>query len=205
MTPARDIDQLWLAALQEVVQRAAHEVKDALNGVSLNLEVIRSRSTGADGDRSRNSLAGFAASAAEQLDLLSARTEALLFLSRPQRPANGPVDVAVTLKHLASLLVPAAKADGVSLSVAGYQASAPTTASAVVTRLALAEGLLTLVNGGGAGRCRLETGAEPVVRFSHESAGTCSLDPAIARTIAQHGIRQETPGSELILRFPGNS
>ena len=38
-----DIDTLWLRTLEEVVNRAAHEVKDSLNGVSLNVEVVRSR------------------------------------------------------------------------------------------------------------------------------------------------------------------
>jgi signal transduction histidine kinase len=208
------LDELWLATLQEVVQKAAHEVKDALNGVSLNLEVIRSRSARVDSDVS--SLASFATAATEQLEALSARTEALLFLSRPQRPGNGPVDVAVTLKHLASLLVPAAKSDGGFLSVEGTQRPAPTAASTVATRLALAAGLLALTkeegstggeagHGGPRGRCQLESGEKIVVRFSHESAGTCRLEPAVASAITEQGIQNGGSGSDLLLVFPGYS
>jgi signal transduction histidine kinase len=202
-----DIDLLWLQTLQDVVQKAAHEVKDALNGVSLNLEVIRSRSERGNADW--GGMSGFATSAAEQFELLSERTEALLFLSRPQR-ANGAVDVAITLKHLASLLVPAAKSDGGFLAVEGPQSSVPTSASTAATRLALAAGLLALTKEGepgraSGGRCRLESGDEIVVRFSHEPAGTCSLDPAVASALAEHSIHSKRSGSDLILVFPGHS
>jgi hypothetical protein len=192
-----DLDNLWLATLQEITNRAAHEVKDALNGVSLNLEVIRSRSS--NPHATLNGLEEFAMTAAEQLELLSARTEAVLFLARPPRD---PADIAVTLRHLASLLVPATKADGGLLSVDGYAQSVPTAAPAQATRLALAAGLLALIKEGGASRCRLETGSETVVHFSHESAGTCSLDPAIAAAIAEQRIRTERSDNDLLLLFP---
>jgi hypothetical protein len=45
-----DVERLWLAALQRAIGRASHDVKDSLNGVSVNLEVIRSRA-GASGRR----------------------------------------------------------------------------------------------------------------------------------------------------------
>jgi len=38
------VDVLWLDTLQRICTRAAHELKGALNGVSVNLEVVRSRS-----------------------------------------------------------------------------------------------------------------------------------------------------------------
>lgn len=190
-----DIDGLWLQTLEEIVSRAAHEVKDSLNGVSLNVEVLRSRSARA----SSTGLDAFATSASEQLELLTVRVEALLFLARPPRD---PADVAVALKHLAALLIPAAKADGKRLIVDGYGRSVPTTAGAQATRLALASGLLSLLQKGDSGRCQLEQHEDAVVRFSHESAGTCSLDPAIGAVIAEHHIRSEQSGSDLVLRFP---
>ena len=189
-----DIDTLWLRSLEEVVNRAAHELKDSLNGVSLNVEVVRSRA-----GAGREGLEAFAASAAEQLELLTVRAEALLFLARPPRE---PADVAVALRHLAALLIPAAKADGKRLSVDGYGRSAPTSAPAQHTRLALAAGLLTLLNKGSSGRCLLEKTDETVVRFSHESAGACTLEPAVAAAIQERQIRIEHAGPELLLRFP---
>ena len=193
-----DVDRLWLRTLEEVVNRAAHEVKDSLNGVSLNLEVIRSRSSGpvANGQ----SFATFATSASEQLEQLSARTEAVLFLARPARE---PADVALTLKHLASLFVPTAKSEGGSLTVDGYERSTPTGASGQATRLALAAGLLMLTRGAEDSRCHLDSNGGTVVRFSHESADACSLDSAVAKAIAEHSISSVRSGSDLILRFPG--
>jgi len=193
-----DVDKLWLRTLEDVVNRAAHEVKDSLNGVSLNLEVIRSRSAGAGANG--QTFAAFATSATEQLEHLSARTEAVLFLARPPRD---PADVALPLRHLASLLVPTAKSEGGSLLVEGYERSVPTVAGGQATRLALAAGLLMLIKEGGCGRCRLDSGKETVVHFSHESAGACSLDSTVAKAIAEHSISSEQSGPELILRFPG--
>jgi hypothetical protein len=129
---------------------------------------------------------------------LTLRTEAVLFLTRPARE---PADVALALRHLASLLIPATKADGGRLTVEGYQSSAPTTAPASVTRLAVTAGLLALTSQRGSGRCILESGAETLVRFSHES-GSPSLKGPIASAIAEHSIRIHESGADLILAFP---
>ncbi|HYC50067.1 MAG TPA: hypothetical protein VEB19_03060 [Gemmatimonadaceae bacterium] len=193
------IAPLWLAALQEIIDRGAHEVKDSLNGVSLNLEVIRSRSekpatTGKD-------ISGFAAAASGQLETLSARVESMLVLARPARTATSP-DVALTMKQLATLLVPTAKADGKVLQVDGYDRTAPSKAPPVAVRLALASGMLALMQQKG-GRCTLESGREPVVRFSHESAAACTLDPAVADALAGCNIRTRRSDPDLLIVFPG--
>lgn len=200
-----DLEGLWLRALQQVVDLAAHEIKDSLNGVSLNLEVVRSRS---QAEGSAKNLSQFATAASSQMEMLSERVEALLFLARPPR-AGSPTDVALILRHLATLLVPAAKADGGNLVVSGWEKSTPTTASSVGARLALATGLLTLVAKGGSGTCSLKAAPDAVVRFSHESAETCSLDSAITASLAeekiviQRGDRGEKSG-DLLMVFPGS-
>lgn len=205
--PDRDLPGQWLAALQEIADRGAHEVKDSMNGVALNLEVVRSRAARSSGHSAAtgggaDALAPFAGAAAGQLDSLTERVEALLFLTRT--PRSGATDVAVTLRHLAALLVPAARADGGDLQVEGLDRQAQTAAPATAVRLALASGVLALVRGRGRGTCRLEGGVVPVVRFSHESAGTCELEPATAALIAEHDITTERPdGRDLLLSFPG--
>ncbi|MGH7679889.1 MAG: hypothetical protein ACRENU_15570 [Gemmatimonadaceae bacterium] len=201
-----DLETLWLATLQEVVGRAAHEVKDALNGVHLNLEAIRSRTakqgSGAD-------VTKFAASAADQLEAVTARTEAVLFLARPVRDGGAATDLALTLRHLGTLLVPAAKSDGGSIALEGQELPVATAAPAVATRLALAAGLLAMCRQGGHGRCALEvanpgdSASETVVRFSHESADSCTIEPAVATALEKHHIRMERSGSDLLLIFPG--
>jgi hypothetical protein len=147
-------------------------------------------------------LTAFATSAAEQLELLATRAEAVLFLARPPRE---PADVALTLQHLAALLTPAAKADGKRLIIDGYGRSTPTSAPGQATRLALAAGLLCLLRDGSPARCNLQNEGGTVVRFSHESAVTCSLEPALAAVIEAHTIGIEGSGPDLILRFPRTS
>ena len=193
-----EMDILWLRTLEDIVSRSAHEVKDALNGVSVNLEVVRSRAgrAGSDG----TSIAPFADTAAQQLESVTERAEAVLFLARqPKEPA----DVAVALKHLGALLVPAARANGGRLHVEAGKGTVLTRASAQATRLALASGLLALLKEGG-GRCLLESDSGTVVRFSHESAATCDIDPAVANAVAAHNIQHRRSGADLLLVFPGN-
>ena len=196
-----DLDGRWRAVLEQVVALAAHEVKDALNGVGINLQVISSRLAAGKVDVA--SYAAFASAATDQFEVLTARTEALLFLMRPHK--GGPVDVAATLKSLAAVLVPAAKADGKQLQVEGYATSVPTAASAPSTRLALASGLLGLIKEGGVGRCSLESGPETVVRFSHESAAVGDFDPALASALGTESIRVRRSGKDLHVVFPGNT
>jgi hypothetical protein len=104
--------------------------------------------------------------------------------------------------------VPAAKADGGKLDVSGWETAVPTAAAPEAVRLALAAGLLALIEMGGSGSCSLHAGSDAVVRFSHESAATCSLDSAIAASLAvekiviQRGDRDEKSG-DLLMLFPG--
>jgi signal transduction histidine kinase len=93
-----DAGVLWPAALQRALARAAHDVKDALNGVSVNLEVVRSRASRADA--SASAVAPFAEAAAQQLERLTGLLDAVLALGRSER---GPADVGVTLRRVAAL------------------------------------------------------------------------------------------------------
>lgn len=199
-----DIEVLWFRMLQRVVDLSAHEIKDSLNGVSLNLEVVKSRSR-REGTAASD-VAEFAAAAGSQLETLIERTEALVFLGRPPKRGSD-VDVALTLRHLAALLVPAAGADGIRMSVSGWERAMPTTASAEAVRLGIGAGLLQLAQKGGF--CRPEATSGAVVRFSHESAETCSLDSAIAASLAEQNIliqRADRGGNvgDLLMVFPGS-
>src|SRR5436190_20722153 len=102
-----ELDARWLAALARLVDRAAHELKGALNGVSINQEVIRSRAEQATA--SAASVSSFAAAAADQLDVVISLTEALLALTRR---ASEPVEVGAELRRIAILLGAAARSDG---------------------------------------------------------------------------------------------
>src|SRR5689334_5665 len=108
------VDALWLATLHRIFTRAAHEVKGALNGVSVNLEVVRSRSEKPDALAS--AVRQYAASAAGQLEGVIEMSEALLALGRPVRE---PVEIALMVRRFAALLEPAAKADSRRLEIDG--------------------------------------------------------------------------------------
>ena len=193
-----DVAVLWAEAFRDVMDRSAHEVKGALNGIALNLEVLRSRVSAGKFDE--KSLGPFAEAAYNEFETASARVEALMFLGRGK--GSGQQDVAVTLKHLDRLLAPAAKADGTSLTIEGYDLSAETTAPPAAIRLALASPVLPLIKEGGAMRVRLEKGSETVVRFSHESAAAVNLDPEVTSALEQHGIKARRSPQDLQIVFP---
>src|SRR6266536_1097620 len=98
VTAAEEVGALWLATLQRALARASHDVKDALNGLSVNLEVIRGRA--AKAGEPAASVGQFADAAGQQLERLTTLIEAVLALGRPERD---PVDVAVTLRRVATL------------------------------------------------------------------------------------------------------
>src|SRR4051812_39810362 len=93
-----DVGALWLQTLQRAMSRVSHDVKDALNGVSVNLEVIRTRAERAD--LPATSVAQFAEAAGNQLERLTSLLDAVLALGRPERD---PVDVGQTLRRVAVL------------------------------------------------------------------------------------------------------
>src|SRR3954471_4162858 len=92
---AEGVEGLWLATLQRALGRASHDVKDSLNGVSVNLEVVRSRAARPDAPAS--AVAPFAEAAGQQLDRLTTLIEAVLALGRSERD---PADVALTLRRV---------------------------------------------------------------------------------------------------------
>ena len=64
-------------AIREIIRRAGHEIRNALNGVAVNVEVVRSRSAG---DASPRGLMSFAEHAMTQVGEASALTDGLLAL-----------------------------------------------------------------------------------------------------------------------------
>ncbi len=107
-----DVSALWLQTLQRAVGRASHDVKDSLNGVSVNLEVIRSRA--ARPDVPASAVLRFGEAAAQQLDRLTNLIEAVLAVSRPERT---PADVALTLRRIATLCTASSSSADAAVSV----------------------------------------------------------------------------------------
>src|SRR5207253_10199643 len=131
------IDVLWLDTLQRISARVAHEMKGALNGVSVNLEVVRSRCE--KPNAAASAVSRYADAATGQLGTVIAMTDAMLALARPPRE---PAEIAVLLRRLEALLAPSARAEGHALELAEpldplEDGGGATTAPAGAVRLAL--------------------------------------------------------------------
>jgi hypothetical protein len=197
-----DAGVLWLAALQRALGRAAHDVKDALNGVSVNLEVVRSRAGRADAHAS--AVAPFADAAAQQLERLTALLDVVLALGRSERV---PVDVSVALRRVAALCSASSAASDATVVVRDrHDGDARTSVAADAVRLALAAPLLDAVVGARAvlpGGVECELTGEPdslVVRL--RTGRPVAIAPDVAEAIRLAGVRWTEDAAELSLFFP---
>jgi signal transduction histidine kinase len=201
---AGDARVLWLARVQRLMGRAAHDVKDSLNGVAVNLEVVRSRAA-RDGAPA-SAVAPFADAAGQQLERLTSLLDALLAVARPERD---PVNVAVALRRVATLCTASTSADDAGVVVEEPAEDATTALAGEVVRLALAAPLLDAVLGNGhpasTVRCSMHVvPAEVVVTMAAEGRRV-AMPPEVAEVVRAAGIRW-TDGTKdqgaLSLAFP---
>src|SRR5687767_9245582 len=197
-----DAGVLWLAALQRALGRAAHDVKDALNGVSVNLEVVRSRASRADAPAS--AVAPYADAAAQQLERLTTLLEAVLALGRIER---APTDVGVTLRRVAAVCGASnSSADARVMVRETSVGDARTSVTGDAVRLALVAPLLEAVIGRkGEAReaviCELAGEAESLaVRLRSDRPVLMPSDAAEALRAA--GVRWTESANELSIVFP---
>lgn len=195
LSAAEDAGVLWLATLQRALARASHDVKDALNGVSVNLEVIRSRALKPGGEAA--SVAPFADAAGQQLERLTNLLEAVLALGRAERE---PVDVGAVLRRIATLCsASSSSADAAIEVVDGVGDPAVTLVRGEAVRLALAGPLLELVASNGAGRsasrgpvrCTLSSGSggDTIVVTMRSAGRTAGMPDALADVVRAAGVR----------------
>jgi signal transduction histidine kinase len=191
------VDAIWLATLQKLTADIAHDLKGALNGVSVNLEVVRSRSekpssTGADVHR-------FATNAADQLAIVIRATTALLSLARGTR---GPVEVSMVAKQVAGLLEDmSAGGESRFQVVAEGGMAAETSAPLNAVRLALAECMLAAATGSDPVLVRVTGMPIPLVKISPGKALALPADAQAALSAA--GIRIAMDGHGISIEFPG--
>ena len=198
-----DAGVLWLAALQRALGRASHDVKDALNGVSVNLEVIRSRAARPDAPAA--AVATFAEAAAQQLDRLTTLLDAVLALGRIERD---PVDVGITLRRVAALCGASSSAADSSVVVHDHViGDARTRLHGDVVRLALAAPLLEAVVGtrGGARATDVEcdlTGDATSLIVRLYADRPVRLPEDVSPTLHAAGLRWSETLNDLSLIFP---
>ena len=190
-SPAERSALLWLAMSQRIAGRAAHEVKNALNAVAVNLEVVRSRlaraaaDPGATPQPSPAAAARFADVASAQFEGLSALTEAMLALTRAPRE---PADVVHLLAPLVVVFDAVARSDGGSLRVSGADggAAVPVSVPAVAVRLALAAALDAAVGRARAVVCAVDGTSVPA-RVHLSWLGAVAAPPVPADLVAVVG------------------
>ncbi|HEY4218543.1 MAG TPA: hypothetical protein VGM67_15485 [Gemmatimonadaceae bacterium] len=197
------VDTLWLATLQRIVGRVSHEVKGALNGVSVNLEVVRSRS--AKSDTLASAVSSFANAAVDQLDGLITMTEALLSVSREIRE---PVELGLLFRRIGALLAPASRVDGCEISFDASMADVgETSANGAAVRLTVASVLLAAIEQSHAVRCvagLVDDGGVVTVRIDggHDAANGVSVDAEIVTAAADAGIVIMAESSAILISFP---
>ncbi len=192
------VAELWLGTLERVVGRAAHEIKGVMNGVGVNLEVVRMRSARADAPAS--AVASFAGTAAGQFELLTGMTEALLALARPVR---APIDLGAILAQYCALLVPAARAEGVALELpTRLPESVPLDVDGDVARMLIGEAFLAAIDGRRDAVCTVGLATRAEVRISTGSPPALELKAELVEPVRQAGVEVRSEGHWLIIAFP---
>jgi signal transduction histidine kinase len=196
---AAAVERLWLDRLYAIGRPVAHEFRNALNGVAVNLEVVRSR---AHGDAPAASMARFADTAADQLESLTGLTDALLALVRP---VAEPADVADVTARLATLLGAVARPDGgaVILTVVPDGARVRTTVSGEALRGLVAGLLLDAFDRTARLTCELDGRAAPTLRLCREGGPPLPEISADVRALAeQWGVRLDGGQAAWSATFP---
>jgi hypothetical protein len=197
--PTSTVDALWLDTFQRICERTAHELRGALNGLSINLEVVRSRA--ARPTTQVTAISTHANAAADQLGGVIRISEAMLALARPPRE---PVEIAPIVRHMGALLAPVARTDGRRLEFDGpFDHLGTTTAGGNAARLALGAALLAALDGTTHARC-VPGGGEsaPAVRVESCDGRAMAIDAAIVAAAAETGIRVQAEPSVIVIGFP---
>jgi signal transduction histidine kinase len=196
------VDELWLGVLQQISARAAHELKGVLNGVAVNLEVVRSRSE--KSGASAAAVGSFATSASDQFQVVVDMTDALLTLARAPRE---PIEVGETVKRLAAVLAPSARAEGGSLRLDEPSADAAKgiKVRGNAVRLAVGAALLAALQRKGDVRCRIQVGDETVVNVQcadADASAAFELSPEIVTAASGAGVKIRVDEQAISLAFP---
>jgi len=179
-------DARWLDTLHQICNRAAHELKGALNGVAVNLEVVRSRA--AKPDMPATAVSQFANAAVDQLDGVISMSEAVLSLARTARE---PVDIAQVIRHVGALLGPPAKTDGKRLDVEGrFEDLGFSSANGAAVRLAVAESMLAAIDASTHVRCTVvHFEGRSALQIAGDDGVTLQVDSNTVAVVRDAGIR----------------
>jgi signal transduction histidine kinase len=208
-----EVERHWLAMLQQLTSGVAHELRNALNGVAVNLEVVRSRA-GREG-LAASALGSFAGSASDQLEQVIAMTDALMALTRA---GQEPAAIGRTTDQVAALVRPVLAAKGGTLDLA-VEGEGTTRVPAAAARLFIAATLRAAVDAAGATgdaakaratvlTCRVgELAGEGEVkgvelRVEGAFARIPTLDATLATLAREYGVGVRPAESSITSTFP---
>ena len=185
---------LWAATLQAIANHVAHDFRNALNGVAVNLEVVRGRSArGAEAA----AIAPFAATAATQFETASAAAEALLGFARPE---PGDADVAAIAGRLGRLV---ALRTAAALQIGdGSGGRARTTVPGDVVRTVVARSVLSALGTGDTVACEITVGDDIFLNVTGASHTPPPPDSELLAVASRYGVRFASRGHTLEFRFP---
>jgi hypothetical protein len=185
---------LWTEAFQALANHVAHDFRNALNGVAVNLEVVRGRSArGAEA----SAIAPFAATAAAQFEVATAGAEALLGFARPE-PA--PADVAAVVARLSRLV--ALRGEGGVHINDETDGRARTSAPVELVRAAVARSVLAALADGDTISCEISVDDGILLRVAGATRVPPLPETEIVAIALAHGVRIALSEEFLELRFP---
>jgi signal transduction histidine kinase len=206
-----EVERHWLATLQRLTSGVAHELRNALNGVAVNLEVVRSRA--AREGLAASALGSFAGSASDQLEQVIAMTDALMALARA---GQEPAAIGRTTDQVAALVRPALAANGGALDLV-VEGEGTTRLPAAAARLFIAATLQAAISAARAtGDASKESGASLTCRVREAEgqekgvelrvegafARTPALDATLATLAREYGVGVVPAESSITSTFP---
>lgn len=193
------LDELWLDTLNQLCGRAAHDVKGALNGVSVNLEVVRSRSEKPGSPSS--AVSRYAVSASQQLTQVIEMTEAVLAFARR---ASEPFPLAPVLRRMTVLLRPGLETAGRTLElIEPLPDLGSTSVPGAAVRLAVGAALLAATDASGRVVCSGEAvDGTATIQIDHGGASLPSLSPDLLACLRGEGLRYESSKNRITITVP---
>lgn len=183
--------------LQRLADRAAHELKNPLNGAVLNVEVVRQRARRPGVDAS--TLVPYAEAAAAELGRAAERIDALLTLARP---AHAPVDLIAVLEPLGALYGAIAAQTGGEVRIEHLQTAVmESDAEPDAVRFALAAVLDAAVADANV-RCRLDGRGERWAVEIRCAQGDIALPASVRRAIVDAGMMLSDVEHGIVILFP---
>ncbi len=184
---------LWVGTFQLLASRIAHDLRNALNAVAVNLEVVRGRSArGAD----VATIAPFAATAAAQYETAAAAAEALLGLARPE---PGEADVSAVVAQLTRLV--GVRSATTLTHTDSTHGAGRTGVPADLVRAVVARSVLTALDVSDSVACETAVDGDIFLRVTVASQFPPS-DSELVAVASAYGVRFASRGNVLEIQFP---